>query len=354
MPAHIRHTLAIALALILYPNTGHAGEHWAFQPVERPAVPRVKNSEWCKNPVDRFILARLETAGIEPALRAAPLTRLRRATLDLTGLPPTVDEMAQFLADSSEPAYHQVVERLLASPHYGERWARHWLDVARYADSAGHEFDSKRAVWKYRDWVIAAMQDDMPFDDFLFKQLAGDLIPEATTSDRIATGFHCNALKEYGDHAAATIDRTNAFGTAFLGLTLGCAQCHDHKTDPLSQTEYYQLYAFFDQSTEATISLADAELSAERDALMQQVAHLERERQTYQQGPDPDPAIWAARLTQAEVRTLPSDVRQAIFKLAADRTDHERHLIAQQHQAATAEFQAVLDRRIRAWGDGLA
>ncbi len=234
-------------------------EHWAFIPPRQPSVPAAPPAQarWPRNAIDSFILARLTAAGIAPAPEADRTTLLRRLHLDLTGLPPSPADTAAFLADSSPDAYERLVDRLLASPHYGERWARPWLDLARYADSNGYSIDAPRQIWKYRDWVVAALNRDLPFDQFVVEQLAGDLLPNPTVEQRIATGFNRNTQinQEGGIDPAqfqveSVLDRVNTYGTAFLGLTLSCAQCHDHKFDPLSQQDYYRLYAFFNQTVD--------------------------------------------------------------------------------------------------------
>jgi hypothetical protein len=235
--------------------------HWAFQPVTRPAVPETKDARWPRNAIDSFILARLERDQIKPSPEAGKRTLLRRVSLDLTGLPPTPREMAEFLADTRTDAYERIVDRLLASPHFGERWARPWLDRARYADSDGYEKDWFRPwAWRFRDWVIDAFNRDLPFDEFTVEQIAGDLLPNATEDQLIATGFHRNTLtnREGGiDNAQfrfeSTIDRTNTVGSVWLGLTVGCAQCHDHKYDPIRQKDYYSLFAYFDNVEEVDI-----------------------------------------------------------------------------------------------------
>jgi mono/diheme cytochrome c family protein len=230
-------------------------KHWAYIKPVRPTIPAVKNSAWVRNPIDAFILARLEREGLQPAPEASRETLLRRVYLDLIGLPPSPQEMDEFLADNSPNAYEKVVDRLLQSPHYGERWARPWLDLSRYADSNGYEKDNLRVMWKYRDWVINALNADMPFDQFTIEQMAGDMLPNATIEQRIATGFHRNTLlnQEGGiDPEEARyevlVDRVNTTSTVWLGSTLGCAQCHNHKYDPFTQREYFQLYAFFENS----------------------------------------------------------------------------------------------------------
>jgi mono/diheme cytochrome c family protein len=240
--------------------------HWAFRPITCPPVPVTRSSRSAiRNPVDAFIVSRLEAEGLKPVPEADRVTLLRRLALDLTGLPPTPQETDAFVQDRSPDAYERQVERLLASPHYGERWGRHWLDLARYADSNGYSIDSPRNAWPYRDWVIAALNRDLPFDQFSVEQLAGDLLPGATLDQKIATGFHRNTLvNEEGGidpeqfRVEAVLDRVNTTGSVWLGLTVGCAQCHSHKYDPLSQREYYQLFAFFNNQDEPNLPLAAA------------------------------------------------------------------------------------------------
>ena len=230
-----------------------ASKHWAFVAPQQPTPPVVQGPSWVRNPIDRFILEKLEAEGVKPAPEADRLTLLRRLHLDLTGLPPTATEVEAYEADQRPDAYDRVVDRLLASPHFGERWGRHWLDLARYADSDGYEKDSIRPwAFRYRDWVIDAFNRDLPYDQFTIEQLAGDLLPHPTDAQRIATGFHRNSLtnreggvdpEEY--RIVAAVDRTNTTGSVWLGLTVGCAQCHTHKYDPILQREYYGLFAFF-------------------------------------------------------------------------------------------------------------
>jgi hypothetical protein len=249
---------------------GAKGTHWSFQPVKRPAVPSIRSGS-VRNPIDAFILARLEQAGLKPSPEADRVTLLRRLALDLTGLPPTPEEIDTFVADRRPDAYERQVERLLASPHYGERWSRHWLDLARYADSNGYSIDSPRSIWPYRDWVINALNADLPFDRFTIEQLAGDLLPAATLEQRIATGFHRNTpINEEGGidpeqfRVEAVVDRVNTTGSVWLGLTVGCCQCHNHKYDPLTQREYYQLFAFFNSQDEAKLRLGVPDPNAPR------------------------------------------------------------------------------------------
>ena len=227
-------------------------KHWSFIPPERPALPAVKDRKWPRNAIDHFTLARLEKEVLKPNPEADKSTLIRRATLDLTGLPPTIDEVDAFLADKSPQAYEKLVDRLLASPHYGERMAQNWLDLARFADTSGYHFDGVRFMWLWRDWVIKAFNDNKPYDEFTVEQLAGDLLPKPTQSQRIATGFVRNNMTN--DEGGAdpdeylnkyVVDRVTTLGAAWLGLTVGCTECHDHKYDPLKTKEFYQLYAFF-------------------------------------------------------------------------------------------------------------
>ncbi|TWU09013.1 Planctomycete cytochrome C [Symmachiella macrocystis] len=232
-------------------------KHWSFITPIRPALPAVQQTHWPRNAIDYFVLAQLEERGIAPAPRAARETLIRRLSLDLTGLPPTLDELDAYLADESPEAYEKVVDRLLASPAYGERMAKLWLDGARYADTNGYQNDAERFMWRWRDWVINAYNANMPFDQFTIEQLAGDLLPNATLEQRIATGFNRNHTtsdeggiipEEYRvDYVANRLETTS---TVWLGLTMGCARCHTHKYDPITQTEYYQLFAFFNNIPE--------------------------------------------------------------------------------------------------------
>jgi hypothetical protein len=235
------------------------GDWWAFQPVRRVDPPPTQDAAWVRGPIDAFILARLEKEHLKPSLAASKETLLRRVSLDLTGLVPSPREIRDFLADTRPDAYERVVDRLLASPHYGERWGRHWLDVARYADSDGYTIDAPRQIWKYRDWVINALNSDMPFDQFVIQQIAGDMLPNPTVDQLIATGFHRNTPSNYEGgidfeqyRVEAVVDRVSTTGAAFLGLTVGCARCHDHKFDPISQKEFYQLFAYFNNADEIT------------------------------------------------------------------------------------------------------
>jgi hypothetical protein len=232
-------------------------EHWSLVPPKRPAVPRVAAALWPQNPIDRFVLSRLEREALSPSPPADKATLIRRVTLDLTGLPPTPEEVDAFENDRSPAAYDRVVDRLLDSPAYGERCAIRWLDAARYADTNGYQTDGERSMWRWRDWVIDALNADMPFDRFTVEQIAGDMLPGATLDQKIASGFNRNHRgngeggiipEEYLVEYA--VDRVETTSTVWLGLTLGCARCHDHKYDPLRQKEFYQVFAYFDQVPE--------------------------------------------------------------------------------------------------------
>ena len=231
--------------------------HWSFIAPVRPQLPIVKNTAWPKNPIDYFVLAKLEQAGLQPSPEADRATLLRRVSLDLTGLPPSVQELDDFLNDKSPNAYEKIVDRLLASPRYGERMAFSWLNAARYADTNGYQIDGERFMWRWRDWVINAFNQNMPFDQFTIEQLGGDLLPNPTLDQRIATAFNRNhrANSEDGlipaEYAVEyVVDRVDTTSTVFLGLTMGCARCHNHKYDPLTQKEYYQLFAYFNSIPE--------------------------------------------------------------------------------------------------------
>lgn len=239
----------------VWPEKVELAKHWAYVVPVRPAVPKVSDSSWMKNEIDSFILNRLDEEGLSPAPEADRARLVRRVYLDLIGLPPTPGEVDAFVADVDANAYEAVVDRLLASPQFGERWARPWLDLARYADSHGFQRDDLREIWAYRDWVIRALNADMPFDEFTIEQVAGDLLPNATEQQKTATGFNrCTMTNvEAGTDPEETrtnqiIDRVNTTATVWLGSTLECAQCHDHKFDPFSQKEYYQFFAFFNNT----------------------------------------------------------------------------------------------------------
>ena len=255
--------------------------HWAFQPPVQAPLPAVKNAAWSANAIDRFVLAKLEAEKLAPSPEADRTTLIRRVSLDLIGLPPTPADVDAFLADQSPDAYAKLVDRLLASKHYGERWARKWLDLARYADTNGYEKDRPRSLWPWRDWVITALNDDLPFDQFTITQLAGDLLPDATQQDRIATGFHRNTMineeggidpLEFRFHAMN--DRVATTGKTWLGLTTLCAQCHTHKYDPIPHQEYYGLYALMNNADEPVLMLKPEDFPAKQAEVEAKIAKL--------------------------------------------------------------------------------
>jgi hypothetical protein len=260
-----------------------AARHWAFQPLQQPSTPGPMGSAKTNNAIDRFILVRLQQEKVQPSPAADRVTLIRRVTLDLIGLPPTPAEVAEFLKDSRPDAYQRLVERLLASPHYGERWARPWMDLCHYADTDGYLTDQQRPVaWRYRDWLVRALNQDMPFDQFTIEQLAGDLLPGATVEQKLATGFLRQTLSNREGGAEPeefrvkqVVDRTEMVGTSWLGLTVGCARCHDHKYDPISQGEFYQLYACFNNADEINI---DAPLPTEAVAWRESRSKYQRRR----------------------------------------------------------------------------
>ena len=263
--------------------------HWAFRPIGKSDLPSLADDAWPRNEIDLFVLARLQELGWSPTVSARRERLIRRLCFDLTGLPPALEQIDQFLADDSEEAYQLLVERLLASDRYGERMSANWLDVARYGDSYGYQVDRDRSVWQWRDWVIQAFNDNMPYDEFITWQLAGDLLPQATDQQVLATTFNrLHSQKVEGGSVPEEFrveyvaDRTHTFATAFLGLTLECARCHDHKYDPISQREYYQLFAFFNSIDEYgvyayyTTAVPTPTLLLADDAKKEQLAEVER------------------------------------------------------------------------------
>ena len=326
--------------------------HWAFLPLSAAPPPAVKGQTWVKNGIDNFILAKLESENIAPSPETDRATLLRRVSLDLTGLLPSPEEVRAFTEDRAPDAYERTVERLLASPHYGERWGRHWLDQARYGDSNGYAIDSARAMWPWRDWVIKALNDDVPFDRFTIEQLAGDLLPEPTKMQVIATGFHRNTLlnEEGGSkpeqfRVEAVIDRTNTTGAVWLGLTVGCAQCHTHKFDPITQREFYQMTAFFNSGEDVNSKGATVEV-ARGEIFGQPVAPTSREVETVK---SPKHRLTQEEWERAELAKIealpleqqPTDAYTMALKLAAAvRIDEQKKLVKAAFEKAVPKEKA--------------
>src|SRR5262245_54819124 len=341
-----------------------ATDHWSLKPVMRPAVPVVREAAWLKRPIDAFIAVRHEKEKVAHSPSAERTTLMRRLYLDLIGLPPTPDEVEMFLADRSPDAVERLVDRLLASPHFGERWGRHWLDLARYADSDGYEKDRPRPfAYRFRDWVIAAINADLPYDQFTIEQIAGDMLPEATLEQQVAVGLHRNTLHntEGGtdpeeDRVKKTVDRTNTLGAVWLGLTVGCAQCHSHKYDPLTQREYYSLYALFNSIEEKDIenptAQQEAALAAARKQHEAKVAELDAAVKAYVADKLPAAqATWEESLAglsaaQLAEKKIPGDVAALLAKAADERTAAEKRQIRQHYRTLDAEL-VKLDKALK-------
>ena len=305
-------------------------EHWAFVPPVRPALPKVKDEKWCRNSIDRFILARLEAEGLKPSPEADKATILRRVTFDLTGLPPTLAEIDAFLADESPNAYEKVVDRLLASPHYGERMAQQWLDLARYADTNGYHIDNHRDMWKWREWVIEAFNHNEKFDQFTIEQLAGDLLPNPTLAQKIASGFNRNVMVNFEGGADPDeylskyiVDRVTTTCTVFMGITMQCCECHDHKYDPFTTREFYQMYAFFNNVPEngldgsktnpvPSLAVPTAEQEKQQKELKEKIAALDAKMKAPEPQIDLAQAKWEKTL--AEESKLSATAVAAVWK----------------------------------------
>jgi mono/diheme cytochrome c family protein len=331
------------------------GEHWAYVAPKRPAVP---TSPSAPNPIDAFILARLAAEKITPSPAADRTTLIRRVTFDLTGLPPTPAEVDAFLADSRPDAYPRLVERLLASPHYGERWARPWLDVARYSDSNGYSIDAPRQIWKYRDWVVAALNRDQPYDQFVIEQLAGDLLPNPTTEQKIATGFNRNTqINQEGGidpeqfRIEAVMDRVATFGSTFLGLTINCAQCHDHKFDPLPQADYFRLYAFFNNTVDDGHGenvpggrLSFVSETGPADTFVADIAQVRAAMAKFLEPYAEKYPAWRAGVTPAAREKLRQNVVTALTLTWDKQTLNQRRAIFLTFGGANAEFAALNEK----------
>ena len=322
-------------------------KHWAFEPIQKTAPPDIAGASQV---IDRFIQGRLAEEGLTPSPLAARETLLRRVCLDLIGLPPTTQEIDEFLKASerdADAAYSELVERLLSSPHYGERWGRWWLDQARYADSNGYSIDAPRQIWAYRDWVVNAFNTDLPFDEFTLQQLAGDLLPNANQSQRVATGFHRNTqINQEGGidpeqfRIDSVFDRVATTGTVWLGLTIGCCQCHDHKFDPITQKEYYQFFAFLNNQDEPTISVYAS--GVDPAALAMRLKAAEIDLTTYFKDHAAAITAWQQALTDEDKKKLAGPVKAAL-EVAEDKRSFAqlRTLHLASPQAGEAELQRL-------------
>jgi hypothetical protein len=320
--------------------------HWAYVPPPRPAVPAVKDAAWPKNDIDRFILARLEAEGLATQREADRATLARRLALDLTGLPLSPEEVDAFVADRAPDAVEQLVDRLLAHDGYGEHMARQWLDLARYADSAGYADDPPRTIWGWRDWVVRAFDANMPFDEFTVRQIAGDLLPNATLDDRVATGFHRNTLtnSEGGTideefRTVAIVDRVNTTMSTWMGTTIACCQCHDHKYDPLSQQEYFGLYAILNNTADEdrkdetpVVRIPWEPIDSRRAAIEQEIAEIERQVPPPAKGVTEPPEFRPVRDLVKNLRRKLDDEKPASVPVLEELAGDKRRVTKLQHR----------------------
>lgn len=323
--------------------------HWSFAPPTMPSIPEDTNL----HPIDYFIRQELRERGLEPSEPAELHTLIRRVHLDLIGLPPTPEEVDAFEAAAKqdlETAYKELIERLLSSPHYGERWGRWWLDQARYADSNGYSIDAPREIWKYRDWVIKAFNDDMPFDQFTIEQLAGDLLPDATINQKVATGFHRNTqINEEGGidreqfRIDSVFDRVATTGTVWLGLTVGCAQCHDHKFDPIEQKEFYQLFAFLNNQDEPRMKVYEPDVDVEQ--LAKSLKDCESSINLLVKEHAEQIAQWESMLDDKAKEGLSKDVAKALAVEPAKRNASHQETLFVAAVGDNASYQALKDQR---------
>jgi hypothetical protein len=323
--------------------------HWSFEPPQRHTPPQVTNVE---HPIDRFIQARLLKEKVVPSPAAEPATLIRRVSLDLTGLPPSPAELDAFIKASAidaDAAYRELVDRLLHSPHYGERWGRWWLDQARYADSNGYSIDAPRQIWKFRDWVIDALNADMTFDQFTIEQLAGDLLPSATESQKIATGFHRNTqINQEGGidkeqfRVDSVFDRVATTGTVWLGLTIGCAQCHDHKFDPIKQQEYYRLFAFLNNQDEPTMKVFDPNVDV--SGLTAEFKEVDEKIKAYLQDHAAELDEWEANLTPAIKKSLSAAITKILAVPKEKRTVAQKQTLFAASVGGVGPFRELNDR----------
>ena len=322
-------------------------KHWAFVAPVWPDLPTLTTSTDGSKAIDQFVQARLEVEELTLAPVATPETRIRRVYLDLIGILPTPEEVSVFVSDPTERAYEKVVDGLLASPHFGERWGRHWLDAARYADSNGYSIDGAREIWPYRDWVIDAINADKPFDDFVVEQLAGDLLPDASREQRVATGFNRNTMinQEGGIdkeefRIEGIVDRVNTTGAVFLGLTLGCAKCHDHKYDPVYHDEYYKLFAFYNNDDEIDLDLPSEEDEVLKKALQDEIDGVTPDRDAYRKEAITAPLeAWVATLTDESTETWGLKEKAAIKADRATWSEEQEGLMQKRFLSADPTYQ---------------
>lgn len=345
-----------------WPDDGSAAQkkHWAYIKPERPPLPRLRQGEWPRNPIDAFILERLEQEGLKPAPEADRQTLLRRASLDLVGLPPTIQELDAFLADQTAGAWDKAVDRLLASPRYGERWARPWLDLARYADTQGYEKDNRRSQWPWRDWVIHALNRNLPFDQFTVEQIAGDLLPNATREQKVATGFHRNTMtnteggtddEEYRHEAV--VDRINTTMSVWMGTTFNCAQCHNHKNDPFTIKEYYRLLACLNSTADTdqpderpTFRLPTPEQEARLKELRDGIAAKETEFNTTGAAFDAALAKWELS-AKTNLAKVPTAISNLLTLSPGKRNDKQRKELAAHYRSVAPELKPLRDELAR-------
>jgi mono/diheme cytochrome c family protein len=326
--------------------------HWSYVKPVRPAVPPVKDAAWAKNPIDRFVLARLEHEGLKPTPPADRAAIARRVSLDLIGLPPPIELADAFFEDKGPDAYEKLVDRLLASPAFGERWAAPWLDLARYADSQGYANDPDRTIWRYRDWVIDALNANMSYDRFTIEQIAGDLLTNPTTEQLIATGFHRNTLTntEGGTspeefRTAAVVDRVNTTMQVWMGTTIGCAQCHNHKYDPFSQKEYYQLFAIFNNTQDRnsgddfpTITIPARGKELVLAALDQRLTEARKQFAEESKKADDAQAAWEKAVDR---KALPKPILAILDTPSAKRTPKQRTALQAHHRSLNSAWKAL-------------
>ncbi len=324
-------------------------KHWAYVKPARPALPVVSHPSWPANEIDYFILARLDREGLRPASAADRPALLRRVALDLMGLPPTLDEAERFINDTRPDAYERAVDRLLDKPAYGERWAAVWLDLARYADSQGYIHDPPRTIWRWRDWLIEALNSNLPYDQFTTEILAGDLLPGATPSQRIATGFHRNTTNntEGGSNPeeyrhASVADRVNTTMQVWMGSTFGCAQCHNHKYDPITQKEYYQIFAIFnatEDNNSDTPVLDTSQIGREDDrtALAARLAQAQLQLEEETKRVDAERDAWELSVDRG---ALAKDIAEIVALPAEQRKKEQLDKVVAHHRALSAEWKS--------------